>query len=364
MSTPFRQLYRVVYSKETAVPATRSGVVNGYHLLEAAVPYVMTGKLVERVMLTDPNLKHEPIQHKPFHPNVKNVLIFFPGGIGDVISLKPVLQAFREQRPEVSVAVVSSLADHCLVGDVATLYDYPIPEAIANQYDAWVNIAETDRASVGQELSETFAEFLGIECPQTAADLKVDNGLAFALQGYLADPFRPRIGIHMDSASHFRSIPRYLGALVMMSLIDKGFDCYVLGGPENRVVFTQNGAGTAPPEHIYDMTGFLGPLEHYMAFLKHMDVLLTCDTGALHIAGALGVPTVGVFGMTDGSKRTSFYPSVSYVQAEKDCSPCERVTEEVPCDNQWCLAIAEIGPEKLVQKVLEVYRENITGEDF
>lgn len=359
-----KQLYRVVFTKELAVPACRAGIVSGCNLLYRDTPYIMTGLFLQRMQATDPDAEATPIPSRPITSETQRLLVFFPGGIGDVISLKPVLQAFREQRPEVSVAVVSSLADHCLVGDVATLYDYPIPEAIANQYDAWVNIAETDRASVGQELSETFAEFLGIECPQTAANLKVDNGLAFALQGYLADPFRPRIGIHMDSASHFRSIPRYLGALVMMSLIDKGFDCYVLGGPENRVVFTQNGAGTAPPEHIYDMTGFLGPLEHYMAFLKHMDVLLTCDTGALHIAGALGVPTVGVFGMTDGSKRTSFYPSVSYVQAEKDCSPCERVTEEVPCDNQWCLAIAEIGPEKLVQKVLEVYRENITGEDF
>jgi len=103
------------------------------------------------------------------------------------------------------------------------------------------------------------------------------------------------------------------------------------------------------------MTPHLGPLEHYMAFLTQLDVLLTCDTGAMHIAGALGVPTLAVFGMTEGSKRTGYYPSVTYLNGQADCSPCERITHDPPCDHEFCMAIANIPCSVLADKTLEVH---------
>jgi len=357
VSVPHRQLYRAVFSKELAVTACRSGVVSGYRLLYSGIPYVMAPKYFERMLETDPKATYEVLPARPVTDDTENLLVFFPGGIGDVISLKPVLQEFRFNRPEVSVAVASTIADQCLIGDDVALWDYPVTETVANQYDAWVNIAEMDRASVGQELMVSFAEYLGVEVPKWPPMVDVNFEIARALQGYIRDERRPRIGVHMDSACHFRSIPHFLGAYTMMELVDRGCDCYVLGGPENRIVFTNNGVASAPPDHIVDMTQVLGPLEYYIAFLEHMDVLLTCDTGAMHIAGACNIPTVALFGMTDGSKRTSYYPSVTYLQGETECSPCERVVLDPPCQEKYCESIAKMNPVFIADRVMAILKD-------
>jgi len=353
-----KKLYRVIFTKDLAMPATRSGIMSGYRLLYKDIPYVMTGKFLERLQDADPYAAFELAPEKPLTKQSRSLLLFFPGGIGDVIALRPVLQKFREDNPGVLVAVVSTVADQPLIGDIVSLFDYPITLIMAEQFDAWVNVAEMDRASVGQELQDTFAKFLGLEPPDASPVLEPDATLVTALQGYVKNPDRPRIGIHMDSASHFRSIPRKLGLKTAFLLAEHGYDCYMLGGPENMIVLTYNGKPTAPPEGIYDMTKILGPLEYYIAFLKHIDVLLTCDTGAMHIAGAMSVSTVAIFGMTDGSKRTSYYPSVQYLQSSRSCSPCELITVDPPCEHPWCQAIAEFTPVEIVNKIMEVYREN------
>ena len=356
MPVPHRTVYRAVLSKNLFVDAVRSGVVSGHRLLYAGLPYAMTQKFIERVQDDDPGITYEPMLDRPVTDNTTSLLVLFPGGIGDVISLKCVLDEFKYQRPDVEIAVVSTVADYCLLPNF-TIYDYPVTEVIAHQYDAWVNIAEMDRASVGQELMVTFAEYVGVKEPKGGWHpmIAIDYGLARAMQGYIRDPKRPRIGIHMDSACHFRSIPRPMGAQIMFGLVDRGCDVYILGSQEKPVVFTNQGNVSAPPDHIFDVIPVLGPLEYTLAFMDHLDVLLSCDTGAVHIAGALGIPTLALFGMTDGNVRTSYYPSVQYIQGQRECSPCENIVEDPPCSEKWCEAIAEMNPEYIVQKVMEIY---------
>lgn len=355
---PHRQLYRVVSDHEIGLGAQRSGVAGGYKFVYHGIAYVMTEQILLKIaddtasQQTPPKLTTVKLDNRPITADTKRLLVYFPGGIGDVISLKPVLQQFRKQRPDVELAVVSTLADQCLIGDVCTLWDYPVTEAVANYYDAWVNIAEMDKVSIGQELQETFADYLGVENPMSKPELATDDRVVSALASYLVDPEMPQIAVHLNSASHFRSIPHLLGAKVMFLLIERGCRCYVVGGVGDSITWV---GPKQCPEGITDMTFFLEPLEHYMAFLRHMDVVLTCDTGAMHIAGALDVPTLALFGMTRGDQRTSFYPSIQYIQGEADCGPCENIDKDPPCTgNPVCMAIATIDPEYIADKIMEM----------
>jgi len=97
--------------------------------------------------------------------------------------------------------------------------------------------------------------------------------------------------------------------------------------------------------------------------VSQMDAVLTVDTAALHIAGSLHIPTLGLFGLTDGSVRTSNYPTVEYIQGDVDCSPCLSVQEAPPCTYPWCKAYTDLDPDKVASRLMEVYHEHNQGND-
>ena len=68
------------------------------------------------------------------------------------------------------------------------------------------------------------------------------------------------------------------------------------------------------------------PLAVVLALIGKLDVVVTCDSLALHVAGAYGVPCVALFGPTGGAVRCDHYPTVTVVDAHADfdCMPCWR----------------------------------------
>ena len=67
---------------------------------------------------------------------------------------------------------------------------------------------------------------------------------------------------------------------------------------------------------------------------------LTNDSGAMHIASALGVPTVAVFGATDHIATGPTGPLARVVRTPVGCSPC--LLRECPIDHR-CMTAVEAG---------------------
>lgn len=60
-----------------------------------------------------------------------------------------------------------------------------------------------------------------------------------------------------------------------------------------------------------------------MALIERMCVVISPDSGVLHMAGALGVPVVGIFGPTDQRMRMGNYlGSATDSRCLVDCAPC------------------------------------------
>ena len=60
------------------------------------------------------------------------------------------------------------------------------------------------------------------------------------------------------------------------------------------------------------------------AIVKRCDAIVSSDTGTLHIAGALNIPTIGIFGSIPPIVRTIYYKNCFVIKADEkiDCSPC------------------------------------------
>jgi heptosyltransferase-2 len=80
-------------------------------------------------------------------------------------------------------------------------------------------------------------------------------------------------------------------------------------------------------------------------------VVLTNDSGSMHIASALGVPTVAVFGATDHETTGPSGPLSRVVREPVECSPC--LLRECPIDHR---CMTRVSAERVAAEALNLLK--------
>ena len=95
---------------------------------------------------------------------------------------------------------------------------------------------------------------------------------------------------------------------------------------EGVPVLTPPGAPTKGPARLIDLIG-VTDLTMLMGVISYCSVVVANDSGALHLAGALGVKAVGIYGPTDERYSAPITPyedahSISTLSEDVFCRPC------------------------------------------
>jgi heptosyltransferase II len=98
-----------------------------------------------------------------------------------------------------------------------------------------------------------------------------------------------------------------------------------------------------------DLTGKTGLLQ-LAALLERCQLLVTNDTGTMHMAAAVGTPTVALFGSTDPSTTGPWGEGHAVVRQEVSCSPCLKRT--CPTDHRCMERITVEQVEEVVSSRL------------
>jgi ADP-heptose:LPS heptosyltransferase len=61
------------------------------------------------------------------------------------------------------------------------------------------------------------------------------------------------------------------------------------------------------------------------AILERLDLLVTGDTGPMHLAAAVGTPVVAIFGPSDPARYAPLEAASAIVRIDLPCSPCNRI---------------------------------------
>lgn len=83
--------------------------------------------------------------------------------------------------------------------------------------------------------------------------------------------------------------------------------------------------------------GGLTSLGEAMGLISQCQFFVTNDSGLMHVAAALGVPTVAIFGSTDPLATGPRGPQSKVVRREVECGPC--LKPECPSDHRCMLSI-------------------------
>ncbi|MEW6124457.1 MAG: lipopolysaccharide heptosyltransferase II [Pseudomonadota bacterium] len=121
-------------------------------------------------------------------------------------------------------------------------------------------------------------------------------------------PTAPVLALAPGAYNDRRLWPAARFAEVARAFAAQGWDIWVLGGPKERDM-ARTIAAAVP---VRDFT--LTPLEDAVFQLASATLFLGNDSGMLHIAGALGVPSVGLFGPTALEVTGPRNPTVSGVR--------------------------------------------------
>ena len=94
-------------------------------------------------------------------------------------------------------------------------------------------------------------------------------------------------------------------------------------------------------------------IRELMAALKRCAMLLTNDTGPMHIASAFRVPVVAIFGPTDWRTTSPFGDGHAIVRQPVDCAPC--LLRECPIDHRCMTRVS-------VEQVYEASLSSLSGQ--
>lgn len=91
-----------------------------------------------------------------------------------------------------------------------------------------------------------------------------------------------------------------------------------------------------------DYTGKL-PILETAGILSQVDLMITTDTGPMHIADALGVPIIALFGSTLTSKNAPRGKNSTVLISGEICSPCQEMSAFYQCQKFSCMEKITVG---------------------
>jgi heptosyltransferase II len=91
-------------------------------------------------------------------------------------------------------------------------------------------------------------------------------------------------------------------------------------------------------------------LETLIGVVSESSLVLTNDSGPMHIAAALGIPTVAVFGPTEHFATAPYGPRARLVREPVDCSPC--MLRDCPIDHRCMTRVSTAAVIKAARELL------------
>jgi ADP-heptose:LPS heptosyltransferase len=191
-----------------------------------------------------------------------------------------------------------------------------------------------------------FVERLGIERPDV-----VDAGLSHITLSSEGGEFsrlleKPYVGLILGSSRYSKDWPEE-GYRALIERFDiRGIEHVVLLGDKSKVEMASRLEGISSRTSIVNTVGKTS-LQELVAIIHGARACVGPDSGPGHIAGALGVPHVTLFGPTPASRNAPMGSENLSVTSAVGCSPCRR--RVCPGLDKLCMRL--ISPDAVLGKL-------------
>ena len=170
----------------------------------------------------------------------------------------------------------------------------------------------------------------------------------------LSGSARPLVAIHASGGRPVKQWPVDRFADVARRLVsDRGATIVLTGSREDRPLIESVRRGVASAQ-VVDGSGDHSLLT-LAALLAEVELLITGDTGPMHLAAAVGTPIVAVFGPSDPRRYAPRGALDRIVRVDLPCAPCNRIRlPPARCTGRTPDCLALVTPDRVHETALSV----------
>lgn len=313
----------------------------------------------------------------------KRLLIMRPGGIGDIMFLSPTLRELKKRWPTVHIGFsVWKGARNVLEGSplVDELLPYPVTMEQANSFDHIMGVEdliEHDPRGSKTHAVDLYGQQFGLDL----TDKRMSIDLSPAEKQEAVERFPKgeahRFGIQLFATSMVRVYPHIVD--VVGALAQRGHEIFCFGAPGQQSI---NQSTVMPGQFKIRNTQNEDPpltFRQSAALAATCDCIIAPDSAMTHIAGALDVPCVALYGSFDWRLRTAYAPKTFAMVGHASCAPCFHHSRlsQMPANGlcqttkkddgsplNKCVALGNIDPARVVTKAETFAHEKRRSEKF
>ena len=209
----------------------------------------------------------------------------------------------------------------------------------------------TDRVSVGKGVLHavdrylSVADYLGCESKEIAFPMPPQSEVSEHLKGVMKDPYAVFVPGARWPTKRWPS--EYFGELARIIKNNTGIGSLVVGSRDDEEIgrIIENSSGGS----AVSIAG-RSSLKELVEVIRRARVVISTDSGPMHIASALGVPIVALFGSTSPERTGPYGKNNIVIRSTAGCAPCLKRK----CDNFICMSSVE--PKEVAGKALRFLR--------
>ncbi len=375
-------------------------------------------EICERVLAPVLRLKARAVDARPLATVPRRILAVKVHGLGDSVMVRSILEHFHRRHGEAEIGVMAGAAnwDVLTVGSSFHLHQYEqrtlnagtilrtLTEIRKHRYEAVIDFEQGSLAGAGFIRATGIpvrAGFISLSSSAKAAllthpirfreedsmwssfvrlmrmidqsfseaistlPLPVDDDTRRSIRNWIRSKTcrltNQAVAFHLGSGRTYRRWPveRFIMLGERLRLQKPNLVIVLTGQPSERPLIEQFVSGYSGS--VVDATG-LDSIVKTAALLADCEVVVSNDTGIMHLGAAMGAPTVGIFGSASPRRWAPVGPHATSVCASGvTCSPCAEtylLRDPIDCanpDRMRCLR--EVSVEMVFKAVQRVTSE-------
>lgn len=318
-------------------------IYRGYSLRKNT-KYVLPGAILKQLIAIYPGGIAESGRFEDFYnpidvttlPKKKTLLLFRSGGIGDVMFMLPLIKHLKEKfeakiKAGTTPTYITLLENNPYI-DEKFMMPFELKEMETSDYHLTFEgvIEDIDKNAktihaVDLFLKEANVNFTKISSEDKIPKLGLDESHLRKIRkklSYLKEDVK--IGVQLQASSPIRTFPLEKLIGVLRELATRGYAIFIFGGRKQQDLgkhVQRILINFSSHEKVINLANEHINLKDSIAFANEMSLIIAPDSSFVHIAGALEVPIVGLYGCFPSMLRMKYYKKAIGIDTNVPCAP-------------------------------------------